>query len=68
MPSKDHRAASRQAKLRQKRRRAKDPAYTFDAGPTASQKTSQSPIPETQPEQRLTPKSAPVVPPASQPA
>ena len=33
MPSKSHRAASRQAKLRQKRRRGKAAAQSFDAGP-----------------------------------
>ena len=68
MPSKAHRAASRQAKLQQKRRRAKDPTYTFDAGPTTSQRTAQDPIPEAQLEQRPTPKSAPVAPPVSQAA
>ena len=36
MPSKSHRAASRQAKLRQKRRRGKAADQVFEAGPTVS--------------------------------
>ena len=36
MPSKSHRAASRQAKLRQKRRRGKAAEQVFEAGPTVS--------------------------------
>jgi hypothetical protein len=36
MPSKSHRAASRQAKLRQKRRRSSAAAQVFQAGPTES--------------------------------
>jgi hypothetical protein len=36
MPSKSHRAASRQAKLRQKRRRVKAADQVFEAGPERS--------------------------------
>ena len=36
MPRKGHKAASRQAKLRQRKRRGRSAAETFDAGPTES--------------------------------
>ena len=38
MPSKGSRAASRQAKLREKKRRGRGAAQVFDSGPTESQK------------------------------
>ena len=37
MPSKSHRAASRQARLRKSKRRGKGSAQVFDAGPTEAQ-------------------------------
>ena len=41
MPSKSHRAASRQAKLRQKKRRGKSPVHQdFQSGPTESKTAS----------------------------
>lgn len=41
MPSKSHRAASRQAKLRQKKRRGKSPVHQdFQSGPTKPQTVS----------------------------
>jgi len=43
MPSKSHRAASRQAKLRQKKRRGGAAAQVFQAGPTESSVASEEP-------------------------
>ena len=67
MPSKGHRAASRQAKLRQKRRRPKGTAQLFDTGPTSSQRTAQEPASDVQPERHPTPRPAPVAPAQAQP-
>ena len=59
MPRKGHKAASRQAKLRQRRRRGRSAAETFDAGP----RESASPAPTATveppaPEESTTPESA----------
>ena len=35
MPKKGHRAASRQAQLRRRKRRGREPSHDFDAGPVA---------------------------------
>ena len=43
MPSKSHRAASRQAKLRQKKRRGRAAAQVFQAGPSESSVASEEP-------------------------
>ncbi len=57
MPSKDHRAASRQAQLR-KQRRGKGTTRVFEAGPTtpetATKKALPATAPEPQPERRPT--------------
>ena len=42
MPSKGHRAASRQAKVRQKKRRGKGGAQVLDTGPTQAEATTEA--------------------------
>ena len=53
MPSKSHKAASRQAKLREKRRRGKAAAQTFEAGPTTPRVAAEES--DTEQESRSTP-------------
>ena len=50
MPSKSRRAASRQAQIRQKRRRSKAQPQDFDPGPTKSTRESAVVEPEVRPE------------------
>ena len=50
MPSKGNRAAARQAKLRQRKRRAKTSPQEFDPGPTQSQTAALERIPEVEEE------------------
>ena len=49
MPRKGHRAASRQAQLRQRRRRGKGVAEEFDAGPSRPTEPAQAPVAEAEP-------------------
>ena len=71
MPSKSHRAASRQAKLRQKKRRGKGGTQLFDAGPTESsaEAATEGPIAEAavEPEPQTAPSPAAVASPPAQP-
>ena len=62
MPSKSHKAASRQAKLNRRKRRGKGGAQEFDAGPTAeaTEEAAASAPPRTQ-----RPQPEPVVEPAA---
>ena len=71
MPSKGHRAASKQAKLRHKRRHGRGGAQQFDAGPTESETVAVKPVREAETEvdaesePQLTPKASGRRPPAA---
>ena len=63
MPSKGQRAASRQAKLRQKRRRSKGGAQLFDPGPTESKRVAEEGV---EPEPQRAPRPVSVAPSTTQ--
>ena len=66
MPTKGKRAASRQAKLRQKRRRGKGGIQVFDAGPTESEMAAKQSVAE--PEPQPAPRPVEVAAPQARPA
>ena len=68
MPTKGKRAASRQAKLRQKRRRGKGGTQVFDAGPTESEVAAKQSVAEAEPEPQAAPRPVAVAAPQARPA
>ena len=64
MPSKAQRAAARQAKLRQKKKRGKGSSQVFDAGPTESTQSVQEPVAEVEAEAQAETAPVPTAAPA----
>ena len=64
MPSKAQRAAARQAKLRQKKKRGKGRSQVFDAGPAESTQVVQEPVAEVEAEAQAETAPVPTAAPA----
>lgn len=61
MPSKAQRAAARQAKLRQKKKRGKGSSQVFDPGPAESKRLAEKPVAEVEAEPQTEVAASPAV-------
>ena len=68
MPKKGHRAAARQAKLRDKKRRGKGAPQLFGTGPTEPREVAEDADTPAEPERRPSPRRAAVATPSQRPA